>query len=60
MIIKVIQCTLLSTCVLVSMLQVLRDFKHFNNCDELLGKVKIDHYVCKIGFSKDKKISEKT
>ena len=38
------------------MLQVLRDFKHFNNCsilyDKLLGKVKIDHYVRKIGLLK--------
>jgi len=31
-IIKAIQCTLLSICVLLHMLQVLSDFKHFNNC----------------------------
>ena len=32
MIIKAIQCTLLSICVRLNMLQDLRDFKHFNNC----------------------------
>jgi len=37
-------------------LNILTTVKYYN---ELLGKVKIDHYVCKIGFSKDKKISEK-
>ena len=31
-IIKAIQCTLLNICVLLHMLQVLRDFKHLNNC----------------------------
>jgi len=30
--IKAIRCTLFSLCVLLNMLQVLRDFKHFNNC----------------------------
>jgi len=40
--------------VLLNMLQVLSDFKHFNY-DELLWKVKIDHYVCKIGLLKNKK-----
>jgi len=31
-ILKAIQCTLLSLCMLLDMLQVLPDFKHFNNC----------------------------
>ena len=31
-IIKAIQCTLRSICVLLRILQVLRDFKQFNNC----------------------------
>ena len=54
-IIKAIQCTLLSICVLLHMLQVLSDFKHLTTVksyDELLHKVKKDHYVCKIGLLK--------
>ena len=37
------------------MLKVLRDFKHLKTVkyfDELIRKVKIDNYVCKIGLLK--------
>jgi len=42
-------------CVILNMLQVQRDFKHLTAVkyyDELLRKVKIDHYVRKIWLLK--------